>query len=483
MNKKALDKDIDLNADDVGAVGKTGAQTMAGQLNGVKFTVTDAYGLVSKMRPQHGLYLGNNANDKRTIIGGGGDAVGDATGAVHIRPNGITDMDGEVIIHPTGTIEAQVEPTAIKHLANKGYVDKVKTAIEKLLANYLHLDGGTMKGKIIAATVKAAIHFKDKASLSFQDAGGSVLHAFASGNSLRFAHGNNGENRMLDISQASIESAVPIYANAGLVAQSPDKAKWMSMEVPTSGNPFIASRATGEAAATQAMVFGKDNISCMKKVISNAAQIRNDAGLEFSPNDDRSGTTWGIGINPNDRTFSVHKYVNAAWNALPFWIDEAGVVGMNTLKVKGGADVEYMQVRNSGNPSVELHDPGNTAAMMYKPDGTATLRFCQSNGAGGEARGYAEISESGVKGFARFTAEWSNNRSWHSFDHVSYWAGHRDAGEGALFGMMGQRYTNQAGGYDVEMFHGFQTTNDVNGIQHVFACQGEGYLKVWTMNN
>lgn len=472
VNGKQLNADVTLTADDVKAVSTSG-----GRMTG-KLTIYGSGGqldLVENDQTPEKVWRVEAQGGNLSMVESG------VAARLTLKAGGGAVVSGELEV--SDNVSANTAPTADKHLANKKYVDDATKNVGGVFKKYLPLAGGTLTGAVIGAIMKGALKLKDKASVSFQDGGGTVLHAFANGNALRFAHGNNGENRILDISQASIESAVPIYANAGLVAQSPDKAKWMSMEVPTSGNPFIASRAAGEAAATQAIVFGKDDMSLMKTVRMNDGQVRADAGLRFSPNDDMSGTTWGIGVNPNDRTLSVHKYVNGAWTALPFWIDETGVVSMNTIKVKGGADIEYLQVRNSGNPSVELHDPGRNAAMMYKPNGTSTIRFCQSNGAGGEARGYAEISENGVKGFARFTAEWSNARSWHSFDHVSFWAGHRAVGEGELFGLMGQRYTNQAGGYDVEMFHGFQTTNDVNGITHVFGCQGEGYLRAWTLNN
>lgn len=472
VNGQQLNADVTLTAEDVKAVSTSG-----GRMTG-KLTIYGSGGqldLVENDQEPEKVWRVEAQGGNMSMVESG------VAARLTLKAGGGAVVSGELEV--SANVSAATAPTAGKHLTNKTYVDKVGTDIGEAMKKYLRLAGDTMKGRITAAIMKSSILLKDKASVAFQDGAGSVLHLFANGNALRIAHGNNGENRMLDIGQVSIESAVPIYANAGLVAQSPDKAKWMSMEVPTSGNPFIASRATGEAAATQAMVFGKDNISCMKKVISNAAQIRNDAGLEFSPNDDRSGTTWGIGINPNDRTFSVHKYVDAAWTALPFWIDETGVVGMNTLKVKGGADVEYMQVRNAGNPSVELHDPGNTAAMMYKPNGTARLRFCQSNGAGGEAKAYAEIGETGVKSFNKFTSDWNNNRSWGSLGHCMFSGVEILTYSGGLFGAVGQRF-HLPGVYGIEMFSGYQTMGNASDCAHIFAAtDGATYTQAWSLRN
>ncbi|APU01168.1 tail connector protein [Aeromonas phage 32] len=485
VNNKALDKDISLTAADVDAVGKTGPQTMAGQLNGVKFTVTDAYGLVSRLRPQHGVYLGNNANDKRTIIGGGGDAVGDATGAIHFRPNGITDADGEVIIQPTGHIDSPVAPTAGKHLTNKTYVDKVASDVGGVFKKYLPLLGGTLTGAVIGAIMKGAIKLKDKASISFQDDSGPVLHAFAISNALRFAHGNNGENRIMDVSTASIVGTVPIYANTGVIARNADSSKWLAMEIPATGNPYLSAQAVGEATATQAMVFGKDVIDFMKTPRANSATIRHDAGLRFSPNDDMSGTTWGIGTNPNDRTLSIHKYVDGAWTSLPFWIDAPGTVGMNSLKVKGGADVEYMQVRNAGNPTVELHEPGKHAVMMYKPQGTATVRFCSSNGAGGEAVAYGGVDVDGYyTASGRFRAIYqAANRSWAAVGSTPFYAEGISVGDGSFRSIVGG-YSVLPGQWSLESNYGTYCTTNPDTTAHVLQMtDGGGFNRIWQFRN
>ncbi|APU00752.1 tail fiber protein [Aeromonas phage Asp37] len=474
VNEKPLSADITLTAEDVKAVpaagGRmTGKLTLYGQSSHIDFVETD-------QEPEK-VWRAEAQGGNFSVVEAG------VSTRLTLKAGGGANISGSLEV--TGNVSATPAPTAGNHLTNKTYVDSVKDAIDTSLKNYLPLAGGTMKGAILAAIMKGAMLLKDKASIAFQDGGATVFHAFANSNALRIAHGNNGENKLLDIGGATIESAVPLYANAGLVTRSSDGLKWLSMEVPATGNPYIAARAAGESAPTQAMSFGKDAVDFFKQPRANTVTVKFDAGLKFSPNDDLSGTTWALGVNATSRTLGLNKYVNAAWSATPFWIGEDNITSMVGLKVQGGADVQYMQVRNAGNPSVELHDPGRTAVMMYKPQGTSTVRFCSSNGAGGEALGYGGVDADGfftVNGRHRATYP-AANRSWSSLGQNAFHLESLSVLDGQFIGVTGANLKS-AGKWTLEFGTGAYVGGAADLCAHVLNCtDGASYHKFWRFRN
>ncbi|QIZ02629.1 tail connector protein [Aeromonas phage AhyVDH1] len=485
VNNKALSQDISLSSDDVNAVGKTGAQTMTGQLNGVKFTVTDAYALISRLRAQHGIFIGNNANDKRTIIGGGGDEVGDASGTVIIRPNGITDTAGATTFNPDGTITNGAEPVAGSHLTNKTYVDKVVKVVNDLFGNYLPLLGGTLKGAVLAHAIKSAIKVNNQASISFQDASSTMFHLFGEGNALRLRHGNNGENGIVSFYGNQVDIHQSMYVRTATVVQNSTKTRWLAMETPETGNPYLSARAQGEDGPLQVMEFHKDRIRSRKMLHADSMQVQADAGLRFAPTDDWSGTTWGMGINAENRNFGLHRYSDGVWQGVPLQITPANAVLVNSLVVNGGSESQYHQIRNSGNPSLELHEPGKHAVMAYKPQGTGTLRFCRSNGGGGEALGYGEVDADGFKTVAgRFRANYqAADRAWTGVGQNAFNLHQVNVASGNFVGIVGAQLA-YAGKWGLEFGYGTYTNASPDLCGHIFnSTDGSGYHRKWQLRN
>lgn len=280
-------------------------------------------------------------------------------------------------------------------LTRKDYVDsRVSTG--------LPLSGGTMTGPIIVANTKGAIKVDNQKSISFQDQANTMYHLFAEGNYLKVKHGNAGENQILQISAAGVESSTTVFARGGLISQDSTSTKWLSMETPANANPYIAVRATGDAVNRVAMTFEKGAIRvATDTMVAPSMLIENNGGLVLAPNTSRTGVTWGMGIDASTREFNIHRYLDGVWQQLPVTIATDGTFKANsglyatTLTVANNATVSgsirtgsidvggYISLTSAGNTLLEFHTPGRTAAMIYKgPEGN--LRFVTSNGSAGE---------------------------------------------------------------------------------------------------
>ncbi|WP_413164741.1 phage tail protein [Aeromonas salmonicida] len=283
-----------------------------------------------------------------------------------------------------------------------------------------------------------------------------------------------------------IDAKDAIYARVGLIARSragSNGGTWLGMEAPENADPYISAKVNTENAPSKVINIGRNEITALKRLAADSVRVGANGGLKFSPYEDLRGRSWGAGMDLANGMWGLHRYQDGTWLGQAFGVDSGGTVMMNGLDVRGGASCEYSQVRNAGNPTVELHEPGKHAVMVYKPQGTATVRFAQSNGAGGEATGYAEIGSFGVKSLTKFQSELNNNRSWTNLGHCVLNAPAIATYSGALFGLMGQRF-NIAGVYDIEMFHGFQTFGNAADCGHVFAaCDGGQYTQAWSMRN
>ncbi|MDH0348163.1 hypothetical protein [Aeromonas dhakensis] len=282
-----------------------------------------------------------------------------------------------------------------------------------------------------------------------------------------------------------IDAKDAIYGRVGLIARSRAGSTWLGMETPESGDPYLSAQASGESAPVPVLTFAGKRIRAGKMIHADSLQIQADAGLRFAPTDDWSGTTWGLGINPTTRTLGLHRYSDGVWNASPFWVNAAGNVGMSGLVVSGGSESTYHQVKNAGNPSLELHEPGKFAVMMYKPQGTSSIRFVQSNGAGGEAKAYGVVDADGfgtVEG--RFRANYpAANRSWAGIGQCQFWGENLNAGNGALLGLVGHRYTIP-GKYAMEHILGsFLNDNPDLSTFVLSACDGGSYRRTWQFRN
>lgn len=282
-----------------------------------------------------------------------------------------------------------------------------------------------------------------------------------------------------------IDAKDAIYGRVGLIARSRAGSTWLGIETPENGDPYISARASGEIATAPALTFAGKRIRAHKLVHSDSMQVQADAGLRFAPTDDWSGTTWGLGINLINRTWGLHRYSDGVWNASPFWVNATGSVGMSALAVSGGSESSYHQVKNAGNPSVELHEPGKFAVMMYKPQGTSSIRFVQSNGAGGEAKAYGVVDADGfgtVEG--RFRAAYpAANRSWAGLGQCQFWGESINSGNGALLGLVGHQYVIP-GKYSMEHILGSYLSDNPDLSTFVLsACDGATYRRTWQFRN
>lgn len=282
-----------------------------------------------------------------------------------------------------------------------------------------------------------------------------------------------------------IDAKDAIYGRAGLIARSRAGSTSLGIETPESGDPYISARASGEIAAVPVLTFAGKRIRAHKLVHADSMQIQADAGLRFAPTDDWSGTTWGLGINLINRTWGLHRYSDGVWNASPFWVNATGSVGMSALAVSGGSESSYHQVKNTGNPSVELHEPGKFAVMMYKPQGTATLRFCSSNGSGGEAQGYGGADSDGFFTVAgRYRAHYpAANRPWTGKGQCGFYQNDVIVGSGSFVGIVGGTSVFP-GQWGLEFGYGNYINTNPDLCSHILNCtDGSIYHRKWSFRN
>lgn len=282
-----------------------------------------------------------------------------------------------------------------------------------------------------------------------------------------------------------IDAKDAIYGRVGLIARSRAGSTWLGIETPESGDPYISARASGEIAPVPVLTFAGKRIRAHKLVHADSMQVQADAGLRFAPTDDWSGTTWGLGVNLITRTWGLHRYSDGVWNASPFWVNATGAVGMNALAVSGGSESSYHQVRNTGNPSVELHEPGKFAVMMYKPQGTATLRFCSSNGSGGEAQGYGGADSDGFFTVAgRYRANYpAANRPWSGKGQSGFYQNDVLVGSGSFVGIVGGTSVF-TGKWALEFGYGSYTNTNPDLCSHILNCtDGSTYHRKWEFRN
>lgn len=282
-----------------------------------------------------------------------------------------------------------------------------------------------------------------------------------------------------------IDAKDAIYGRVGMIARSRAGSTWLGIETPESGDPYISARASGEIAPVPVLTFAGKRIRAHKLVHADSMQVQADAGLRFAPTDDWSGTTWGLGINLINRTWGLHRYSDGVWNASPFWVNATGSVGMSALAVSGGSESSYHQVKNAGNPSVELHEPGKFAVMMYKPQGTATLRFCSSNGSGGEAQGYGGADSDGFFTVAgRYRANYpAANRPWSGKGQSGFYQNDVLVGAGSFVGIVGGTSVF-TGKWALEFGYGSYTNTNPDLCSHILNCtDGGNYHRKWSFRN
>lgn len=483
VNNKALDADITLTPADIKAAPEThghadlirkAGDSEVGSITAIKGKVFDAtlthrsgYMSIFPFSDSYGtggnrvrLYYREHEMDKPDKISRGlminsNDADG-------------TSQDLDIWLNNSRVFHQKRPPTA----SETGALDTEK--------------GGTMKGAIIAAIMKASIWLKDKASIAFQDSGGVMWHQYASGNALLIGTGNEGGKNTLTMTEAYTEFMNTLYSRTGLITQNSAKTRWLAMETPESGNPYISARASGEANPVQVMEFAKDRVRARKLLHADHMQVGADAGLKFSPLDDLAGVSWGMGIDGATGNLGIHKYTNGVWQGAPFQITPNSELHLTGLIVNGGSESAYHQIRNAGNPTLELHEPGKFAVMAYKPQGKNVLRFAQSNGAGGEAYGMGEVSIYGFETVnGRFAATYSSaNRPWNGWGQNAFNMNELSVGNGTLVGIVGGQ-THYPGNWQLEFGYAAYTSPDPLLCGHILNCidNGNSFHRKWQFRN
>ncbi|WP_247651279.1 phage tail protein [Aeromonas hydrophila] len=285
-----------------------------------------------------------------------------------------------------------------------------------------------------------------------------------------------------------VDAKDAIYARVGLIARSragSNGGTWLGIEAPDNADPYISAKVNAENAPSPVITIGRNEITALKRLAAAAMRIIADAGLKFSPYEDLRGITWGLGVNAENRNWGLHKYVDGVWTSSPFWVTTAGSIGMNALAVSGGSESSYHQVRNAGNPSVELHEPGKFAVMMYKPQGTATLRFCSSNGSGGEAQGYGGADSDGFFTVAgRYRAHYpAANRPWTGKGQCGFYQNDVIVGSGSFVGIVGGMSVFP-GQWGLEFGYGNYINTNPDLCSHILNCtDGGNYHRKWSFRN
>jgi len=287
-----------------------------------------------------------------------------------------------------------------------------------------------------------------------------------------------------------VDAKDAIYARTGLIARSragSNGGTWLGMEAPENADPYISAKVNAENAPSKVITIGRNELTAHKHLAASAVRIADNAGLKFSPYEDFRGLAWGVGIDASNGRLGFHRYQDGVWQSQAFWLNADSGVGMNALVVSGGSESAYHQVRNAGNPSVELHEPGKFAVMMYKPQGTGTLRFCSSNGEGGEAQGYGGVDGDGFFTVAgRYRAHYpAANRAWTSKGQCSFWGETISTpSAGSLLGIAGIQM-QRTGIWALENHYGmFNPDDNADNVEHVLSCtDGGGFWKVWRFSN
>ncbi|MGL5014851.1 MAG: tail fiber domain-containing protein, partial [Bacteroidales bacterium] len=554
------------SAADTNAVGLTGNQIMRDSLTADRFRANNNYAYTSNLRQYQGMYLGNTDADRRTILGGGGTAVGDLLGSLYLRPNGVTDPLNQTVFNADGTIENNSAPTKTTHLTNKHYVDGRTQA--EATGGLLMRVGGTRDEEIRSALAgatggaymsetpppnpfpgarwfdtnegrtflwyvdddssqwveenpqsadetnsspiivqlasegtldvadgkKNAITVNNGSSISYQDQGHAVFHNFADGNGIEWAHGNNGENTIMVLdASGTVHTNGPLYSSEGHIVESRDLTTWISMEASSGVSPYIATRSPGEGNVSKTIEFLQGSVKFNKPTHNSHTRITADGGLQFAPSTtDLSGITWGMGVNPNSRTLGVYQYNEGAYAGAVWDVNNSrnvhfhgGVSIQASLLCVGGSESSYHQVKNSGNPSLELHEPGIAAAMVYKPQGTNTVRFARSNGAGGEQQGYGGADVDGfftVSGRYRAVYQ-AANRSWTAVGSTPFYAEGISVSNGSFRSIVGG-YSVIPGAWSLESTYGVYCENSAETTSHVLQMtDGGGFNRFWRFAN
>ncbi|HHW4400015.1 TPA: tail fiber domain-containing protein [Aeromonas hydrophila] len=328
--------------------------------------------------------------------------------------------DGMAVIG-TGTetnLEAwlKVGPSTLIFTGNKVYHSGDKpTAVD---VGALPLTGGIMTGALTVANMKSAIKVDSQRSISFQDGGNARFHILAEGNTFKLKHGNNAENQLLQVSPTLLELQTQLSVRTAMFVSGEDGTRLIGLGAQESSgiNPYIYVRRSGDTANIRVMTFNDGEIIANQdRIAAPSFRVINNAGLIFTPFENKQGLSWGMGMDLSNGNLGIHRYQDGVWNLQPFMIGSNGVVTMSTgfnttsgtmsgsLSVNGNIEVGgsvgvnsgYASIISNNNNRLEFHRPGFWATMIYmNTDGQ--LRFTSSNGAGGETALRASLNNAGV---------------------------------------------------------------------------------------
>uniref|UniRef100_A0AB39TZC8 Hinge connector of long tail fiber distal connector n=1 Tax=Aeromonas phage vB_AdhaM_G2 TaxID=3238786 RepID=A0AB39TZC8_9CAUD len=297
-----------------------------------------------------------------------------------------------------------------------------KTETDNLLNTKLNLSGGTLTGTVTTATIKNAVMINNGASISFQDGSNARFHILAEGNTFKLKHGNSGENQIIQVSTTVTELQNQLSARTAMFVSGADGTRVFGLGAQESSgiNPYIYVRRSGDTANIRVMTFNDGEIIANQdRIAAPSFRVINNAGLIFTPFENKQGLSWGMGMDLSNGNLGIHRYQDGVWNLQPFMIGSNGVVTMSTgfnttsgtmsgsLSVNGNIEVGgsvgvnsgYASIISNNNNRLEFHRPGFWATMIYmNTDGQ--LRFTSSNGAGGETKLRMSIDNNGNTGIA-----------------------------------------------------------------------------------
>ncbi|MGE6115174.1 tail fiber domain-containing protein [Aeromonas salmonicida] len=371
---------------DIGAVSKTG-DTMSGALTTTQVNATNNYAFVSSIAQTHGMYLGNNASDKRLILGGGNPTIG----AVHIRPHGIGVETSQTIFNTDGTITNGATPSEPGHLTNKVYVDGQ-------IAQQVSKSGDTMTGQLIIQPVhQSPIMLKSTTAgvvtpqyISGVDSTGAQRWYVgqASGGSpdvLLYSTGNLTYLR-LEANQISFNKNPISTAAQGAAAGSLVRRDFLetSLSSQTPNNPvYIGASANLNNYQTPGFYFQDSNANAVSgsnypTTQAGSLVVTNAAGII------QEYTVYGTGIRYIRTFYNLNTTSWSPWAMTYDTLRPPGAAAVGALPIAGGTLTGgYLQLRGSSIPMLELHLPGQAAAVMYLTS-TGQFRLGTGNGAGGE---------------------------------------------------------------------------------------------------
>lgn len=380
--------------------------------------------------------------------------------------------------------------------SDSNYVPKTLTVNNKpLIGNItltsadtgsLPLSGGTLTGPLIVSNMKGAIKVHDQKSISYQDQGNTMYHNFAQGNNLMWNQGVSGENNLLQLDAGgALYSQGAQYSKSGHIAQSINGSTFIGIEAPETGSPYISFKSPTIPSSVVGLTFNGEEIVGSQRIAASNFRVTTDGGLKFSTSTNLSGITWGMGVNPSNQSLGIYSYTNGTFTSNPLKIRNDGILEANGIVVHGGSESTYHQVRNSGNPSLEFNEPGIAAAMVYKPQGTSTIRFCRSTGSGGESLGYGGVDSDGVfTTNGRFRATYQPaNRSWTAVGSTPFYAEGISVGDGSFRSIAGG-YSILVGNWSLESTFGMYATTSPETTAHVLQMtDGGGFNRLWQFRN